>query len=62
MPRCYPPIEKKFCGRNYFMYPYPRKPYILFTDVSKDASVCVLAQSYVHETDGKKTEILHHIS
>ena len=43
-------------------YPDPRKPYTLFTDVSKYAWACVLTQEYVHEFDGKVRKILHLIT
>ena len=43
-------------------YPYPSKPYILFTDASKYAWACVLTQEYEHEIDGKVRKILHPIT
>ena len=36
------------------VYPDPSKPYVLFTDTSKYAWLCVLTQDYVYELDGKE--------
>ena len=40
-------------------YPDPTKPYTLYTDASKYAWSCVLAQEYEHEIDGKIKKIQH---
>ena len=43
-------------------YPDPTKPYTLYTDASKYAWSCVLAQEYEHEIDGKIKKIQHPIT
>ena len=43
-------------------YPYPNKPYTLFTDASKYAWTCVLTQEHEHEKDGKVFKINHLIT
>ena len=43
-------------------YPDPNKPYTLFTDASKYAWACVLAQEHEHEKDGKIFKINHLIT
>ena len=43
-------------------FPYPNKPYILYTDVSKYMWSCVLTQQYVHEKDGKQVTVNHPIT
>ena len=43
-------------------YPDPTKPYILYTDASKYAWACVLAQEYTHEIDGKTKKVHHPIT
>ena len=44
------------------MYPDPSKHYVLFTDVSKYAWLCVLTQEYVYNIDGKERKLLHPIT
>ena len=43
-------------------YPDPEKPYVLFTDASKNAWACVLTQSYLSEIEGKLRMYLHPIT
>ena len=43
-------------------YPDPNLPYVLFTDVSKYTSACVLTQEKTHITEGKEIKILHPIT
>ena len=38
-------------------YPDPEKPYVLFTDASKNAWACVLTQSYLSEIEGKLRDV-----
>ena len=42
--------------------PDPSHPYVLFTDTSKCAWVCVLTQEKVHITGDKETKLLHPIT
>ena len=43
-------------------YPDPNHPYVLFTDASKYAWVCVLTQEKTHQVEGKEIKILHPIT
>ena len=43
-------------------YPDPSLPYVLFTDASKYAWVCVLTQEKTHNMEGKEVNILHPIT
>ena len=43
-------------------YPDPNLPYVLFTDASKYAWVCVLTQEKTHMVEGKEIKILHPIT
>ena len=43
-------------------YPDPNLPYVLFTDASKYAWACILAQEKTHISDEKETKILHPIT
>ena len=42
-------------------YPDPNHPYVLFTDASKYAWVCVLTQEKTHQIEGKEVKILRPI-
>ena len=42
-------------------YPDPNLPYVLFTDASKYAWVCVLTQEKTHTLERKETKLLHPI-
>ena len=42
--------------------PDPNKPYVLFTDASKYAWLCVLTQEHTHIMDNKEIKILHPIT
>ena len=42
-------------------YPDPSLPYVLFTDASKYAWVCVLTQEKTHTIEGKDNKLLHPI-
>ena len=55
-------LKERFIKEPILKYPNPKKLYVLFTDASKYAWVCVLTQSDEHGVDGKKTEILHPIT
>ena len=43
-------------------YPDPHLPYVLFTDASKYAWVCVLTQEKTHMIEGKEVKLLHPIT
>ena len=43
-------------------YPDPNLPYVLFTDASKYAWVCVLKQEKTYMFEGKETKLLHPIT
>ena len=43
-------------------YPDPSLPYVLFTDGSKYAWACVLAQELTHDMEGQEVKILHPIT
>ena len=43
-------------------FPDPNKPYILYTDTSKYAWSCVLAQQYTHNINGKQIIMNHPIT
>ena len=43
-------------------FPDPNKPYILYTDTSKYAWLCVLTQQYTHDIDNKQIVVNHPIT
>ena len=43
-------------------FPDPNKPYILYTDASKYAWLCVLTQQYTHDIDNKQIVVNHPIT
>ena len=44
------------------VYPDPSEPYVLFTEASKYAWLCVLTQEYAYDIDGKEGKVLHPIT
>ena len=65
MPKCQESFEllKTSLMTDLFLTdPDPNLPYVLFTDASKYAWVCVLTQKKTHMLEGKETNLLHPIT
>ena len=52
-------LKNKLLESPILQYPDPNKPYVLFTNASKYAWSCVLAQEYTHILEGKEKKVLH---
>ena len=55
-------LKNALTTKPILFYPDPNKPYVLFTDTSKYAWLCVLTQEHSHIMDNEEIKILHPIT